>query len=167
MSKTETLRQSAAAKNEQRIEHLASQIQAVRTAKIQSAEDLATVLEPLAQAMAALTDETRQTLAEIDRRGRALDEKAGKQMRDAARTWTEAAERVQKSADSLDKAGRRIEWSHYLLSVMVAAITAVVVSGLWVLLAPAPVVRQTLDAQAVAELLKPAVTEALKPSKGR
>ena len=45
MSKTETLRQSAAASNETRLEHLAHQIQELSQAKAQSAEALAKVIE--------------------------------------------------------------------------------------------------------------------------
>mgnify|MGYP006205405101 CR=1 FL=1 len=51
MSKTETLRQSAAASNETRLERLASQIESVRQSRHQNAEELAATLEPLAQAM--------------------------------------------------------------------------------------------------------------------
>ena len=87
MSKTETLRQSAAASNETRLEHLAHQIQELSQAKAQSAEALATMLEPLAQAMDALTDETRQTLAEIDRKSREQGEKFSGQINAAAKEW--------------------------------------------------------------------------------
>jgi hypothetical protein len=45
-------------------------------------------------------------------------------------------------------------------------VTAALVSGFWLWLAP-PKVQNMLDAQAVAEYLKPAVIEALKPSRGR
>lgn len=166
MSKTETLRQSAAASNETRLERLASQIEAVRQAKIQSAEDLAATLEPLAQAMAALADETRQTLAEIDRKSQEQGEKFSAQVSAAAKEWKAAAAEAQKAAEALNRAGQRMEWRHYGLAVVTGAITAALVSGFWLWLAP-PTVQNQLDAQAVAEYLTPAVIEALRPSKGR
>lgn len=166
MSKTETLRQSAAASNDTRLERLASQIEAVRQAKHQSAEDLAATLEPLAQAMAALADETRQTLAEIDRKSREQGEKFSAQVSAAAKEWKAAAAEAQKAAEALNQAGQRMEWRHYGLAVVTGLITAALVSGFWLWLAP-PKVQNMLDAQAVAEYLKPAVIEALKPSRGR
>lgn len=166
MSKTETLRQSAAASNETRLERLASQIEAVRQAKHQSAEDLAATLEPLAQAMAALTDETRQTLAEIDRKSREQGEKFSGQISAAAKEWKAAAAEAQKAANALNQAGQRMEWRHYLLAGMVGMVTAAAVTACWLWLAP-PTVQNQLDARAVAEHLKPAVIEALKPSRGR
>jgi hypothetical protein len=64
MRKTETLRQLAAMSNETHLDMLGRQIEAVHQSRVKSVEELATLLEPLAQAMAALTDETRQTLAD-------------------------------------------------------------------------------------------------------
>ena len=60
MSKTETARQLNAAATAQRLSTVAAQIETLRQAKQQSAEELAATLEPLAQAMATLVDETRR-----------------------------------------------------------------------------------------------------------
>ena len=166
MSKTETLRQSALATNETRLERLAAQIETVRQTKHQSAEDLAATLEPLAQALAALTDETRQTLAEIDRKSREQGETFQRQLSTSVQGYKEAAVEAQKAADSLNQAGARMEWRHYALAVMTGLVTAALVSGFWLWLAP-PTVQNQLDAKAVADYLKPAVIEALKPSRGR
>ena len=166
MSKTETLRQSALATNETRLERLASQIETVRQTKHQSAEDLAATLEPLAQALAALTDETRQTLAEIDRKSREQGETFKRQISESVRGYKEAAAEAQKAADSLNQAGARMEWRHYALAVVTGLVTAALVSVFWLWLAP-PTVQNQLDAKAVADYLKPAVIEALKPSRGR
>lgn len=166
MSKTETLRQSAAASNETRLERLASQIEAVRQAKHQSAEDLAATLEPLAQAMAALADETRQTLAEIDRKSREQGETFKRQLSESVKGYKDAAAAASQAAESLNQAGQRMEWRHYGLAVVTGLVTAALVSGFWLWLVP-PKVQNMLDAQAVAEYLKPAVIEALKPSRGR
>jgi chemotaxis protein histidine kinase CheA len=166
MSKTETLRQSALAANATRVEHLATQLETLRQASYRSAEDLAATLEPLAQALAALTDETRQTLAEIDRRSREQGEKFSGQIDSLAKDWKAAAVEAQSAADSLNRAGQRMEWSHYALAVGTALATAALVSAFWLWLAP-PTVQNQLDAKAVAEYLKPAVIEALKPSRGK
>ena len=166
MSKTETLRQSAAASNEMRAERLATQLESLRQAKHQSAEELAQALEPLAQALAALTDETRQTLAEIDRKSREQGEKFSAQINAAAKNWKDAAAEAQKAADSLNQAGQRMGWTHYALALGVALATAVLVSVFWLWLAP-PSVQNQLDPMAVADHLRPAVIEALKPSRGK
>jgi malate synthase len=58
MTKSETMKQLAAASNAGRLDDLGQRIETLRSARIESAEQLAAMLEPLAQAMAALTDET-------------------------------------------------------------------------------------------------------------
>jgi hypothetical protein len=166
MSKTEILKQSALASNEKRLEHLGRQIETLRQTKHQSAEELAATLEPLAQAMAALADETRQTLAEIDHKSREQGETFKRQLSESVKGYKEAAAEAQKAADSLNQAGARMEWNHYGLAVMTGLVTAALVSGFWLWLAP-PTVQNQLDAKAVASYLKPAVIEALKPSRGR
>jgi HPt (histidine-containing phosphotransfer) domain-containing protein len=166
MSKTETLRQSAAASNATRVEHLATQLEILRQTKHQSAEDLAATLEPLAQALAALTDETRQTLAEIDRKSREQGETFKRQLSESVKGYKDAAAAADKAADSLSQAGQRMEWRHYALAVVTGLFTAALVSVFWLWLAP-PTVQNQLDAKAVAEYLKPAVIEALKPSRGK
>ena len=166
MSKTETLRQSALATNETRLERLASQIETVRQTSYRSAEDLAATLEPLAQALAALTDETRQTLAEIDRKSREQGETFKRQLSESVKGYKEAAAAANQAADSLNQAGQRMEWRHYALALLTGLVTAVLVSVFWLWLAP-PTVQNQLDAKAVADHLKPAVIEALKPSRGR
>jgi flagellar basal body L-ring protein FlgH len=166
MSKIETLRQSAAVSNETRLERLASQIEAVRQAKHQSAEDLAVTLEPLAQALAALTDETRQTLIEIDRKSREQGETFTLQLAESVNGYKEAAAEANKAAESLNRAGQRMEWRHYALALMTGLFTAALVSAFWLWLRP-PTIQNSLDAQAVAEYLKPAVIEALKRSKNK
>lgn len=166
MSKSEILKQSALASNETRLAHLGQQIEALRQSRQRNAEDLALMLEPLAQAMASLADETRQTLAEIERKSREQAEKFTAQSESVTRSWKEAAAATQAAADSLNRAGTRMEWRHYALAVMTGLITAALVSAFWLWLAP-PTVQNLLDPKAVAEYLKPAVIEALKRSKGK
>jgi uncharacterized phage infection (PIP) family protein YhgE len=166
MSKTEILRQSAAASNETRLEHLASQIEAVRQAKHQSAEDLAATLEPLAQALAALADETRQTLIEIDHKTAQAANYFEEKISDTTQAWKDAAKAADDAAVALTKAATRMEWRHYALAVATGLSTAVLVSGFWLWLEP-PTVKTELDAEAVANLLKPSMIEALRPSKNK
>lgn len=167
MSKTETLRQSALVKNETRLEHLGSQIETLRKAKHQSAEELTATLEPLAQALAALTDETRQTLIEIDRKSREQVETFTRQLAASVKGCNEAAAEAQKAANSLNRAGARMEWRHYLISVLIGITTAAFASVFWLWAVPSPKIDNQLDAKALAEYLKPAVIEVLRPSRGR
>lgn len=167
MSKTEILRQSAAASNEKRIERLANQIETVRQAKHQGAEELAATLEPLAQAMAALTDETRQTLAGIEVQSKAQADKFSSQISAAAKEWRVAAAEAQKAADALNQAGQRMERQHYILAVVTGLLTAVLVTVFWRWLAPPTVEnRIELDAGQVAAQIR-AATAPQKPSSGR
>lgn len=166
MSKTETLRQSAAASTEKRAEHLAAQIEALRQAKHQSAEELAATLEPLAQAMAALSEETKQTLAAIDRKSAEQAERFKQQTSAAAADWREAAKEAQTAMEAMHRAAQQTSWTNYGLTIATAVLTALLVSAFWLWLAP-PTVETVLDPRAVAEHLKPSVIEALKPSKSR
>jgi hypothetical protein len=165
MTKSETLKQLAAASNAARLAELGKQIANVRQAKLESAEQLATMLEPLAQAMAALTDETRQTLIEIVQQSREQGEKFQRQIEVAAKAWQDAAAQTREAAESLNQAGRRMEWRHYLLALMTGLCTAMLVSAFWLWLAPPSVISQ-LDPQAVAEYLRPEIA-AVKRSNGK
>ena len=166
MSKAETLKQSAAASNAARVAVLTSGIEELRQAKHQSAEELAETLEPLAQALAKLTDETRDTLTAIETRTRTQGETFSRQLSTSAKNWEAATTQAQQAADSLNRAGSRLEWTHYALAVTTGLASAVLVSAFWLWLAP-PRVQMQFDAKEVATILKPAVIEALKPSRGK
>ena len=167
MSKTETLRRLSDAANEKRIERLANQIESLRQAKHQSAEDLAATLEPLAQAMAALTDETRQTLAEIERKSQEQGETFKRQLSESVKSYKDAAAAASQAAESLNQAGQRMEWRHYLLAALVGMVTAAAVTASWLWLAPPTIENQiTLDAQSVAEQIRGATVPA-KPSRSK
>ncbi len=165
MKKTETLRQLAAATNENHLDTLSRQIGALHQSRITSAEELASILEPLAQAMAALTDETRTTLTAISSEGRQHNEQLMQQALNAAKACHSAADRAENTLNRLNVAGRRLELGHYLLALVTGCVTAVLVSAFWLWLRP-PTVLNQLDAQAVAEYLRPAIAPA-KPSKGK
>lgn len=166
MSKTETLRQSAAASNAIRAERLANQIENLRQAKHASTESLAAAIEPMAQAMAALADESRRTLAEMDRRSQALAAASMKQIAEASRAAETASAQAQRAAESLTRASGSLGWRHYGLALLSGLISAVLVSGLWLWQAPAPRVQVQIATDELAETLRPMI-EALRPSRSR
>jgi len=135
----------------QRLSRLAAQIESVRQAKLQSAEELAARLEPLAQALAALVDETHQTLTEIQCTSRA-----------EAKALQAATQTAQTAAGDLTWASQGLEWRHYALTILTGLSTAVLVSGFWLWLSP-PQIDNRLNVQGVADLLKPALIEAVQP----
>ena len=167
MSKAETLKQSAAASNAARLAELTIGIEELRQAKYQSVEELAATLEPLAQALAKLTDETQQTLTTIEARTLTQGETFTRQLDTSAKTWKDTAIQAQQAADSLNQAGSRLEWTHFALAATTGMGSAVLVSAFWLWLAPQKVPQLQFDAKEVAAILKPAVIEALKPSRGR
>src|SRR5260363_335333 len=118
MRTTEILRQSADSLNETRLEPLAGQTETLRQTEHQNAQALDATLEPLAQARAALTDETRQTLTEIDSKSREQIETFKQQIGNSARAWNNAAAEAKRAADSLNQAGQRMEWRHYALAAL-------------------------------------------------
>ena len=151
MSKTETARQLSAAANAQRLSRLTAQIETLRQAKQQSAEELAATLEPLAQAMATLVDETRQSLSAI--------EQTSQQQTAALESATQTA---RLAALDLTQASSRLEWQHYLLAGLIGLSTAGLVTGFWLWLAP-PKIDNRLNVQGVVDLLQPALIEAVQP----
>jgi hypothetical protein len=119
MTKSETLKQLAAASNEARLASLNQQIERLREAKLTSAEELATLIEPLAQAMAALTDETRASLEHVQEYNQEQSNQFFKQLENMT---TGAAQRGDGSAAGGPPAGgsrRRLEVSHYLLAAVI------------------------------------------------
>ena len=165
MSKAETLRRLAEQSNEKRLEHLGTQIEALRQTKIQNAEELAQIVEPLAQAMAALTDEARQNILALNEQSLETELKLRSQMVYAMRAYEEATKDARKAAEEMKKAGELLEWKHYAQTVLVGVFSAVLVSVFWIWRAPTP--QLTLDPKEIAELLKPAVIEASRPSRSR
>jgi hypothetical protein len=163
MKKTETLRKLAASANEKRIADLGTRIESLRKAKIESADQLAAMLEPIAQAMAALTEETRTALMEIGQKSREHSVRFEREVTTAAKAMQRAAAMAEQVADRMNQAGHSMQWTHYLLSAVIGLLAAGLVSAFWLLRAPPSVMNQ-LDAAQLAEQLRPAI-EALKPSK--
>ena len=86
--------------------------------------------------MAALTDETRETLTEIERTSRQQAAQFQKQIESAANSWQTAATQAQSAADRLNQAGQRMEWIHYVLAAMIGLLSATLVSVFWIWLLP-------------------------------
>lgn len=106
MTKTETAQQLAAAANAKRVQDLSSQIEAVRQARHQSVEDLAETLEPLALAMVALTEETRQTLVSIQEQGANQQAETAEAWRKAAQSMVDRAKGQQQATEAMDRASQ-------------------------------------------------------------
>ena len=165
MSKSETMKRLAAASNTARLTELGQGIETLRTAKIASADQLASMLEPLAQAMAALTDETRETMSAIAQQGREQGDQLKMQIETATSAWSRASSEAQQVAQNLEAAARQTKRSQYALAVTTGLTTALLVSAFWLWLAP-PTVQNHLDARAVADLLRPEIAP-VKPSRGK
>jgi nucleotide-binding universal stress UspA family protein len=167
MSKTEISRQLATASNAKRLEHLATQIETLRQVKVQSAEDLSAILEPLAQAMAALTDETRETLAQIE----ATSQQQAQQFQDrisaTMQHWTQTLNRAEQAAQALAKAAHQTQAMLIVLALATGIASATLTSAFWLWLAPTPTLVHPIDAQEVANLLKADPTAPPAPSKGK
>jgi ElaB/YqjD/DUF883 family membrane-anchored ribosome-binding protein len=142
MTKSETLKQLAAASNAARLDKLGQQLQTLHATRIESVEQLASMLEPLAQAMAALTDEARQTLTEVEQKSREQEERFKNQVEAATMALTQASTLAQQAANNMDAAAHRTEWRHYLLAVVIGAMSGLLVSAFWLWLAPS-----TLDTE--------------------
>ena len=166
MSKAETLRQLAASANAKKLEGLTQQIETLRTARLESVEELAAILEPLAQAMAALTDETRETLSTVDATAQEQGERTARQIEGAAKVCQAAAMSAQQSAQCLDNANRSLGLTHHMQTLATGLLSATLASLFWIWQAPQPTVLNQLDPKQVAEYLAPAIA-AMKPSKGK
>ncbi|WP_229211538.1 IncQ-type mobilization protein MobB [Duganella sp. BJB476] len=89
MTKSDTVRQLAAASDAARVEALNQ-----------------TLLEPLAQAMATLTDETRASLEQIAQHSREQGEQFRAQVEAAITSWINATIAAERVAERLDQAGQ-------------------------------------------------------------
>src|SRR5260363_135041 len=118
-------------------------------------------VERLANQIEMLRQADRQSVEE-------LAETFNQQIENSAKAWNNAAAEVKQAANSLIKAGERMEWTHYALTVLTGAVTAILVTAFWLWLAPPRIMNQIqLDPQAVAEHLKPVLTGRRSLSKGK
>ena len=154
MSKTETMKQSAAASNAMQLDLLTQQIEALRRAKIKSADQLAETLEPIAQAMAALTDQTAKTLAGIDVQTERASAAFEARMEKSISAWTAATQEAQSTLTVLQQATNRLDLRHYLMAIMTGILSALLVTALLSLVSPRPVIQTVLDVDEFKALLK-------------
>jgi hypothetical protein len=87
-------------------------------------------------------------------------------LENATKDLNAATAQAQQAAAGLNRAANRLNWAHYFLAMAIGLSTAGLVSAFWLWLRP-PTIENLLDPKMVAEHLKPAVIEALKPSKGK
>ena len=116
-------------------------------------EQIAEELEPLAVSLATLADQAQSSIKNM--------EAASLQQ---AREWNSqqlsAANEVEAAAKNVAQRGQL--WTLATVAGVSAILAAALSIGLWLWLAPAPEVRNQLDAKAVADYLKPAIVDALK-----
>ena len=140
----------------------------MRLKQARNAEQLATEIEPLAQSLAALADETRQTLAEQQQASleqaatwSQQQQKAAEALKLAASSIEEAAKRLTTQAEAATQASQDLTWRLLLAAILSGVLAAAATNAFWLWLKP-PEVRNLLDAQVVAEYLKPAIEDALR-----
>lgn len=134
-----------------------------------TAERMAIAIEPLAQAMARLTDETREALSQIEARSKeqiAAQKKSISESHSAAmkvsREATEAARRLEGSTSSLTM-------SHYGLAAMMGLLSAALTTAFWLFLSP-PTIQNQINPEAIARMLWPAISQQIAqqpPSAGK
>jgi ElaB/YqjD/DUF883 family membrane-anchored ribosome-binding protein len=121
----------ASASNAARLDALGQRIEALRSSRVESVEELASMLEPLAQAMATLTDEARQTLTDVEQQSREQAERFKNQVETATKALSQATTLAQHAANNMGAAARWTEWRHYLLAVMTGVMSGLLVSAFW------------------------------------
>jgi hypothetical protein len=131
-----------------------------------NAEQMAAEIEPLAQSLAALADETRQSLAE-------MQETSHKQAIAWGQQQQKAAEALKSAGSSIEAAAQRLKaqaeastdglmWRFLAVAILTGAAAGGLTTGFWLWVQPPPPIQNQLDPQAMAEYLKPALVEALK-----
>jgi hypothetical protein len=139
-------------------------------------EQIADVLEPLAVSLATLADQAQSSIEAIEaastrqaREWSGQQIKAASEVEEAARTVAVHVQALQQATASLRQTAAAVQqeqhgqlWTLATVAGVSAILAAALSTGLWLWLAPAPQVQNSLDAKAVADYLKPAITDALK-----
>ena len=142
-------------------------------------EQIAEELEPLAVSLATLADQAQASIKAMEaaslqqaREWSSQQLSAANEVEAAAKTVGQYVKVLQQATASLKQTAEEVQqaqrgqlWTLATVATVasVSAILAAALSiGLWLWLAPAPEVRNQLDAKAVAEHLKPAIVDALK-----
>jgi len=139
-------------------------------------EQIADELEPLAVSLSTLADQAQASIQNMESAALQQAQTWSSQQRSAANEVETAAKNVTQYVKALQQATaslkqtagevQRAQRGQIGTLATVAGVSAILAAalsiGLWLWLAPAPEVRNQLDAKAVAEYLKPAIQEALK-----
>lgn len=143
---------------------VSSQIKVLEQSRPANEEDLAAKLEPLAQAMAALTRDSMQALLDL----RARSEQAHDLYQSRIEAFSKELELIRQaasdSARTMDKAAERVQAKGLIAILGTAAVTAALAIVSWPSRDSPKVV---LDATAVVEQLKAAGIGAATPSTPR
>ncbi len=140
-------------------------------------EQIAAALEPLAESMATLADRAQTSIQNVEeasrRQGREWSEnqrqaagevkQAAAHLSEQVRNLQQATAWLQAAARELEKAQRGQLWNWAALALLSAILAALLATASVLWLVPPPAQSVTLDPQAVAEHLKPALQDAPKP----
>lgn len=104
MSKLETVKSLSA----QRSKAISEQINELRSLQNSSVESLAQQLEPLAQSLATLSDEARESIMGIVRESAKQQKMSAEQWQSAADKWSDATSSLSKERKALESAADQI-----------------------------------------------------------
>ena len=125
-------------------------------------EQIADELEPLAVSLATLADQAQASIKSMEAAALQQAREWNSQQLSAANEVEAAAKNVAQYVKALQQAQR----GQLLTLATVAGVSAILAAalsiGLWLWLAPAPQVQNSLDAKAVAEYLRAPILDALK-----
>ena len=142
-------------------------------------EQIADELEPLAVSLATLADQAQASIKSMEaaalqqaREWNSQQLSAANEVEAAAKTVAQHVKALQQATASLKQTAEEVQqaqrgqlWTLATVATVasVSAILAAALSiGLWLWLAPAPQVQNSLDAKAVAEYLRAPILDALK-----
>lgn len=139
-------------------------------------EQIADELEPLAVSLATLADQAQASIKSMEaaalqqaREWNSQQLSAANEVEAAAKNVAQYVKALQQATASLKQTAGEVQQAQrgqLLTLATVAGVSAILAAalsiGLWLWLAPAPQVKNSLDAKAVAEYLKPAIVDALK-----
>ena len=139
-------------------------------------EQIADELEPLAVSLATLADQAQASIKSMEaaalqqaREWNSQQLSAANEVEAAAKNVAQYVKALQQATASLKQTAGEVQqaqrgqlWTLATVAGVSAILAAALAIGLWLWLAPAPEVRNQLDAKAVAEYLRAPILDALK-----
>ena len=139
-------------------------------------EQIAEELEPLAVSLATLADQAQTSIKNMEaaslqqaREWNSQQLSAANEVEAAAKTVAQHVKALQQATASLKQTAGEVQqaqsgqlWTLAAVAGVSAILAAGLAIGLWLWLAPAPQVQNSLDAKAVAEYLRAPILDALK-----